>query len=380
MVRPIALVVSMVLAACLGPETHRCTTSADCGDGVCEANGFCSFASDDCRRYGAGAGDLAGQCVVDAAVIDGADDAAVIDAGDAAGPDGSDVVIDARVVDAAVIDARPADAPTVDARPVDAAITDASPVDAPPNDRDADGVLDASDNCPDRPNRDQADEDGDGDGDVCDNCPHLVNADQRNGDGDELGDDCDPTPITAGSRLLAFDAFTGTSLGVPAAWTIGAGAWTTLLGTLAVRATTDAVTWRAVPSAPGRTIYVQAATTFANAGTPAHAGLLAPVDYPAGSGEGCGVRLDSGSGTTLNLARLTLSGTTITTINLTALPWPLTALRELGLQRRTSMSCVAVGSNTTSTPAMSTASHNDRVGLVARNGDLQVAWLVVFTD
>jgi hypothetical protein len=377
-VRPIALVVAAALAACFGPDSHRCTSSTDCGDGVCEANGYCSFASDDCRRYGAGAGDLAGQCVVDAAVIDGAaDDAAVIDA---AGPDGSDVLIDARAVDAAVIDARPADAATTDARPADAATTDASPVDAPPNDRDADGVLDATDNCPDRPNRDQADEDGDADGDVCDNCPHLSNADQRNGDGDDLGDACDPTPATAGSRLLSFDAFIGTSLGVPPGWTVGSGPWSTLLGALTVRATTDAVTWRSVPSAPGRTIYVQAATTFMNATTPAHAGLLAPIDYPAGSGEGCGVRVDVGPGTTVNLARLTLSGTTIAAMNLSALPWPLTALRELGLQRRTSMSCVAVGSSTTTSPAMSAASHNDRVGLVARNGDLQVAWLVVFTD
>ena len=35
-------------------------------------------------------------------------------------------------------------------------------------DRDDDGVIDDLDNCPDTPNRDQADSDGDGDGDVCD--------------------------------------------------------------------------------------------------------------------------------------------------------------------------------------------------------------------
>ncbi len=38
-------------------------------------------------------------------------------------------------------------------------------------DRDEDGIPDASDNCPDTPNPDQADTDGDGLGDVCDNCP-----------------------------------------------------------------------------------------------------------------------------------------------------------------------------------------------------------------
>ena len=35
-------------------------------------------------------------------------------------------------------------------------------------DRDADGVADAQDNCPDRPNRSQQDVDGNGVGDACD--------------------------------------------------------------------------------------------------------------------------------------------------------------------------------------------------------------------
>lgn len=34
-------------------------------------------------------------------------------------------------------------------------------------DRDADGVADVQDNCPEVPNRDQADRDGDGRGDAC---------------------------------------------------------------------------------------------------------------------------------------------------------------------------------------------------------------------
>ena len=38
-------------------------------------------------------------------------------------------------------------------------------------DADGDGVPDASDNCPNTPNPDQADSDGDGVGDACDQCP-----------------------------------------------------------------------------------------------------------------------------------------------------------------------------------------------------------------
>jgi Thrombospondin type 3 repeat len=71
-------------------------------------------------------------------------------------------------------------------------------------DSDSDGVPDAVDNCPDRPNNDQADMDGDGVGDLCDddidgdtvdnqmdNCPKISNPDQVDADLDGDGDPCD---------------------------------------------------------------------------------------------------------------------------------------------------------------------------------------------
>jgi hypothetical protein len=81
-------------------------------------------------------------------------------------------------------------------------------VDAPA-DADGDGVLDASDNCVDTANADQADTDADGVGDACDtqdngdtdsdgvenyqdNCPTDANADQDDLDADGIGDVCDP--------------------------------------------------------------------------------------------------------------------------------------------------------------------------------------------
>jgi hypothetical protein len=56
-------------------------------------------------------------------------------------------------------------------------------------------LADCDDNCPSTPNNDledrQNDRDADGVGDRCDNCPDTVNPDQLNTDDDELGDACD---------------------------------------------------------------------------------------------------------------------------------------------------------------------------------------------
>ncbi|MCB0336932.1 MAG: thrombospondin type 3 repeat-containing protein, partial [Bdellovibrionales bacterium] len=68
-------------------------------------------------------------------------------------------------------------------------------------DRDQDGVLNFSDNCPNIPNEDQLDSDNDDFGNVCDNCPYVSNKGQQDSDGDGIGDACEqafstpaPTP------------------------------------------------------------------------------------------------------------------------------------------------------------------------------------------
>lgn len=77
-----------------------------------------------------------------------------------------------------------------------------------PDDRDADGISDPNDNCPDDKNLDQGDEDLDGQGDVCDSCPPF--AGDEDSDQDGVGDACDPNPETPGDELVSFIGFQST--------------------------------------------------------------------------------------------------------------------------------------------------------------------------
>ena len=61
----------------------------------------------------------------------------------------------------------------------------------PGADTDADGWIDALDNCPTVYNPAQTDVDGDSVGDACDNCPVDFNPDQADGDSDTIGDACE---------------------------------------------------------------------------------------------------------------------------------------------------------------------------------------------
>ncbi|MBI3248699.1 MAG: thrombospondin type 3 repeat-containing protein [Deltaproteobacteria bacterium] len=118
--------------------------------------------------------------------------------------------------------------PAIDASPVDAdcPATDQRGVTRPQgtacdigafefiSDVDGDGVPDASDNCPNDPNADQADLDGDDLGDVCDadddndgvadggdNCSLVANPGQEDTDHDGIGNACDPQEEVCGNCL-----------------------------------------------------------------------------------------------------------------------------------------------------------------------------------
>jgi hypothetical protein len=77
-----------------------------------------------------------------------------------------------------------------------------------PGDKDCDGILDGSDNCPDLPSADQSDTDGDGLGNPCDpdddgdgvsdgsdHCPLVPDPSNADSDLDGLGDACDTCPL-----------------------------------------------------------------------------------------------------------------------------------------------------------------------------------------
>lgn len=69
----------------------------------------------------------------------------------------------------------------------------------PSQDADNDKVVDTFDNCPSKPNTDQANADRDAYGDLCDNCPDVSDPDQTDSDGDGIGDVCDRCPDAASS-------------------------------------------------------------------------------------------------------------------------------------------------------------------------------------
>jgi len=83
-------------------------------------------------------------------------------------------------------------------------------------DRDADGVVDDSDNCPDLANADQSDEDGDGKGDACDPCPLIKN---------EPAGACDPAHPTQTEQWLFESFHKDPRWSVPGqpAWTVAGG-------------------------------------------------------------------------------------------------------------------------------------------------------------
>ena len=82
---------------------------------------------------------------------------------------------------------------------------DTLPEAATPNDKDADKVPDAQDNCVYKPNPTQKDQDKDSVGDACDNCLTKANGGQADSDSDDVGDVCDNCPLKANTDQKNLD-------------------------------------------------------------------------------------------------------------------------------------------------------------------------------
>jgi len=135
------------------------------------------------------------------------------------------------------------DAPRIDAPAIDTSMIDVpmmmidGAIDSPaqPADTDADGIPDATDNCPTVANANQRNHDGDAKGDACDACPHLASAIDPDGDLDGVGDACDPRPTTPGDSIALFEGFYDASS--INAWTINGGSWSVANGVLSQTST-----------------------------------------------------------------------------------------------------------------------------------------------
>lgn len=78
-----ALVTLVTLTACLKSTEFRCSNNDTCSGGVCESNGYCSFADTECpsgRRYGELSGENANQCVGSTTSLDAGTDSTGTDA------------------------------------------------------------------------------------------------------------------------------------------------------------------------------------------------------------------------------------------------------------------------------------------------------------
>ena len=339
--RLLTIAALLAAAACLGPDQHRCASGVDCPGGTCEAAGFCSFPGATCQQWGAGAGSLAGSCVVDAATA--------TDGGDG---------LDAATVDAA-------------------------------DDLDGDDVPDVDDNCPGAPNPDQHDEDGDDTGDVCDNCPVTASPIQLNVDGDDLGDLCDPSPTLPRNRILAFEPWAGAPVGVPG-WTSYAGTWTVTGDAVGVAVSANQARMQRPVTVPIGTaaVFVDVSYTLDAVALPVTLAVLAPVDFDGSDktigGTGCALRVDAGGMDRASLASVTVTSPTGFSQNGLApfnreLMAPTTG--AIQLQRRgTSNTCRISLAAETVTDSFNSSGSVTHVGLLARGVGVRLHYLFAYTD
>ena len=270
---------------------------------------------------------------------------------------------------------------TVDAAPkIDAFVPD-----GPPDDLDADGVKNVTDNCPSVSNPMQFDEDGDLKGDECDPCPQLgMNSDHADPDGDKIGNACDPRPGTAGDALAYWNGFHTASATLPDGLVMIHGTadrWSVANGFLVfTRANDDWGMPAADVAKTTHTVDTFFEITAEFAGTASAAGVA--VDIAANDTDcyDCQARLDNDRREMWRRVPAApdgwspLGGTTVTT--------PMDSYRVI-LQRTagdTSCTTTRLGQGTIALSNSDDTRGNTRAGLFARNVDVRFKYLAIYTS
>jgi hypothetical protein len=239
-------------------------------------------------------------------------------------------------------------------------------------DGDGDGTPDATDNCPAKPNPDQANEDSDGDGDACDSCPALSGA-QLDGDSDGVGNGCDPHPTTPGDELLVFDGFSGGAL--DPAWVVepagGSGSWEVTGGELVVTVGEPAGIALRQVGASGDTLTIDstAMVTAVGPDVTRSVALLADADRTPLAFDFCAVSFDSEE---IELYRYENATWSSVETAPTDTPMGVYTLRS---RTTTGPACTVNG---TELSAQAIAGTGDHVGFRVRNASVRFAYIAIY--
>ena len=128
----------------------------------------------------------------------------------------------------AACDRNPPSAVPADAVPDAATVTAPCPEVSAELDRDADGIADGVDNCPDLANVDQLDTDEDGPGDACDGCSDCLPC----GVGPDHDEDGDQGVVQWGCTVIWQDGVWNLTNGAPQPIALASGRTTMTLGSL----------------------------------------------------------------------------------------------------------------------------------------------------
>lgn len=246
-----------------------------------------------------------------------------------------------------------------------------------PDDRDGDGVPNASDNCPDKANPDQGDEDGDRLGDACDPCP--VDASTADPDADGVAGICDPHPNDPGDKIAAFQGFHGA---LPGDWRV---VGSVTQGGDAMAITTPNKTHAAIVAPMALTNgMVMTGVTIDQTTGDFEAEISATIPYDPEQDQGIVCSLYSPRAASTNNRTISLFDVLANKeAGFTSFGWQTATAYRIAMTRKdNAYTCVAGTDGNLKTVTGTTASVPtvSKAGMAAFGANLRVAWLLVVTS